>query len=458
MVTKFSAYFTGLFLALAAFPSIAQTIVSGNVSGTWDIARSPYLVVDNCTVPTGQSLRINPGVSVLIGSNLTLTASGNIQALGTANQRIRIAGASPSAPFRCITVFYSPMASCFEYCDFRYGDYGLWFEASGTGTNFTPVVSNCTFSNLTYLGVVTKSIGRVHVDLGGNYGLHSYLDAVVRNCIFSSCWGGVSTHTYGTVYTAPWIHIEGHGFASPHLENNLFYNTTNLAVQFYSEGYAGVSTPLVANNTMIGCQYGVIAYDPNDATIKNNLFLTNNYGVWRNGARSGTVGFNCFYEVDTNFVGYPGTLGQIVMTNRNGTPCDIACNILGDPLLMAGSLLQLQPMSPCIDAGDPAGAYLDSCTNSLGTTVNDIGAFGGPQACGWLSSTNPAFSLAAQLFFGVTIHPTAMGRYRLEFSPRVGDPIWTPLTNVDLLSTPFTYIDYDYPAVNQRFYRAVYLP
>ncbi len=48
----------------------------------------------------------------------------------------------------------------------------------------------------------------------------------------------------------------------------------------------------------------------------------------------------------------------------------------GDHRLAAGS--------PCIDAGNPAAEYADSCISlSRGAARNDIGAFGGPQACGW---------------------------------------------------------------------------
>jgi hypothetical protein len=445
-------------LTLAAASALAQTIVSGSISGTWDLRGSPYVLADNCTVPAGQSLRINPGVSVIMGAGMSLTASGNIQALGSASQRIQIAGVSPSAAYNTIKVLYSPTDSHFEFCDFRYAYVALWFEAVGTGTNFTPVVSSCTFSNITGAGVEAKSVGTVYNTLSGTGPLHSYLNPLIHNCVFSSCWKGCETWTYGTLFTAPYISIVGSGFASLHIENNLFYNITNCAVVFYSDSYAGVSTPLVANNNVIGCQYGVAAYDPNDATIKNNLFANDSHAVWRNGARSGTVGYNCFYQNGTNFDDYPSVYGQIIWQNRNGTPSDVVYNIFVDPLLAPGSLLQLQPSSACIDAGDPGGAYLDCCTNSLGTTVNDIGAYGGPQACGWLPSTNTTFSLTARLFVGVIINPTMPGRYRLEYCPNVGSPIWTQLTNVNLLSTPFTYIDFDYPAVNKRFYRAVLLP
>ena len=68
----------------------AQTLVSGNISGTWTPAGNPYIAVGNCTVPTAQTLTIQPGVAFWIGENLTITVNGSIQAVGTPTQRITI--------------------------------------------------------------------------------------------------------------------------------------------------------------------------------------------------------------------------------------------------------------------------------------------------------------------------------------------------------------------------------
>jgi hypothetical protein len=114
--------------------------------------------------------------------------------------------------------------------------------------------------------------------------------------------------------------------------------------------------------------------------------------------------------------------------------------------------------SPCIDAGNPSGAYLDTMfPPSQGTTVNDIGLYGGPYAGTYNGTTN--FMLAARQYVVVTVNPSGAGRYRLEYTPTLGSTnIWTQVTNVNLLSTPWTWIDYDSPGIGQRFYRAVLLP
>jgi hypothetical protein len=62
-----------LYLGLALSIGLAfdfqanATTVSGNIFGTWTPAGNPYIVVDNCTVQSGTSLTIEPGVIVELG-------------------------------------------------------------------------------------------------------------------------------------------------------------------------------------------------------------------------------------------------------------------------------------------------------------------------------------------------------------------------------------------------------
>ena len=66
-------------------------------------------------------------------------------------------------------------------------------------------------------------------------------------------------------------------------------------------------------------------------------------------------------------------------------------NIDADPLFMGakgqrlgGYDFRLSPGSPCIDVGNPNASYSDVCLPpSMGSERNDMGAYGGPEACGW---------------------------------------------------------------------------
>lgn len=61
-------------------------------------------------------------------------------------------------------------------------------------------------------------------------------------------------------------------------------------------------------------------------------------------------------------------------------------NILDNPLFMeGGENFKLQEGSPCIDAGDPDTPEEDGCLPpGKGEKRNDMGAYGGPQNCGWI--------------------------------------------------------------------------
>ncbi|MGH7595926.1 MAG: PKD domain-containing protein, partial [bacterium] len=84
-------------LALSNTDVHAQTSVSGNQTGVWRKAGSPYLVVGSVTVPSGDSLRIEPGVVVNVEqANFAITVRGTLNAIGTAADSILITSNKPT--------------------------------------------------------------------------------------------------------------------------------------------------------------------------------------------------------------------------------------------------------------------------------------------------------------------------------------------------------------------------
>lgn len=84
--------FAFLLLAVAAVtpPAVAEgpTYVSGNVSGVWDAVGSPYVALENLTVPAGQTLTILPGVRVNFTEGHGLRVLGALQVLGNETDRV----------------------------------------------------------------------------------------------------------------------------------------------------------------------------------------------------------------------------------------------------------------------------------------------------------------------------------------------------------------------------------
>ena len=72
--------------------SVFATDVSGNQSGIWNLAGSPYNIIGEITIPTNETLQIEAGVEVIAMGNYKITALGNILASGTFNDTIRFHG------------------------------------------------------------------------------------------------------------------------------------------------------------------------------------------------------------------------------------------------------------------------------------------------------------------------------------------------------------------------------
>jgi hypothetical protein len=139
---------------------------------------------------------------------------------------------------------------------------------------------------------------------------------------------------------------------------------------------------------------GVYLHFTTSARIANCSFAHNtDFGVKAYGA---TV------SVENSIFWGNGMSPQISGAN-NVTCCDVQGGNAGqgntdlNPLFANQTDLTLAPNSPCIDAGNPDPTNNDTCfPPSQGGVRNDMGAYGGPGACGWLSGKAPTITLQPQ--------------------------------------------------------------
>ena len=298
---------------LAAFslsvpPAKASTFVCGNVSGTWSLTGSPYIATCNLTVPSGQTLIIQPGVTIIMGQGLNMTVNGNIVADGTAAQRITIRGALGSFYFDKIQINYTGGAqSRFVNCSISDAINALSLDIP-TDAIMAPQIPSCIFSNCTDTCIVEDAMA--------NDWFHPILNGSIQNCRFHSSSNAIQLTVGGYGHSCYGGYCTGQGAISQVIANNLFQNLSGIAIaiKVNAEYEARPSNPKVVNNVFLQCAVGM---QKTGSAPDFNEEIT----------------YNCFYNNQTNFVGYPaGVYGTICCVNPNGTPCDLVNNIFENPL------------------------------------------------------------------------------------------------------------------------------
>jgi predicted outer membrane repeat protein len=129
------------------------TVPGGNVSGLWTLADSPYLLQGDVTVPAGQTLTIEPGVTVFSESWYAITVNGHLHAVGTENDPITFTStpAGPGEPGWKGIRFYNTNEGHLIYTIVENGKVtaGDPFDRGGAVyiSNSSPVISHSTFRN-----------------------------------------------------------------------------------------------------------------------------------------------------------------------------------------------------------------------------------------------------------------------------------------------------------------------
>jgi len=335
----------------------AQTMISGNVSGTWTVAESPYYVIDNCAVPAGNTLNIEPGVTVVVGESLSVNVYGYLKAIGTAEDSIYFKAPNESIYWNQIFVNYAGSdTSKFVYCKISNARNGIYLRIEGkTNARMRTLVRNCTFISCKECGIYTYARGVSQYSWGGMSSYNPYNNPIIQNCNFKDTKDGCVFYIWGWYIgrTAP----TSYGHSSPTITNNKFFNLEGTAIKFTIGNQAGTSYPVCNNNNFINCFRAIDARNPYDVTVKNNIFKDNKIAVQKTGTLTTKVTHNCFFNTDSSdFIGFPSTYGNVVMQNNNNDPCDISFNIFLDPEFEINNYY-LSETSPCIDAGDPNHPY-----------------------------------------------------------------------------------------------------
>ncbi len=113
---------------------VQGTYVSGtiNIDTTWDLAGSPYIVVDDVMVESSANLIIEPGVEVYFNGNYNIYVNGTFTAIGTDLNKIIFTSNMPvPSPGDWGRIRINPTGHAeVLFCEISYGDYGIVLDTS----------------------------------------------------------------------------------------------------------------------------------------------------------------------------------------------------------------------------------------------------------------------------------------------------------------------------------------
>jgi parallel beta-helix repeat protein len=195
-----SLFVLGGFAGFLDFGSenVQATNVSGaqydGFGGPWNPLGNPYIVVGDVTVPTGQTLTIEPGVVVKFDGVYSIYVSGILMAVGTAANRINFTSnkASPSTgDWQQIRVD-SPGRIEIKYCDLSYSWSALYlWSTSNNNISHNRMISN---GAGVYLDWASNNDIRNNTISNGNGGIHAAVSHnvnITNNRVISNNVNGI---------------------------------------------------------------------------------------------------------------------------------------------------------------------------------------------------------------------------------------------------------------------------
>lgn len=410
------------------------------VATTWTAAASPYCVLGDIDVSL---LTIEPGVTVLLSQDASISVLSTITAVGTEAEPIVFTARDQMKPWAGIKFVDAQQGSQLVHVVVEYAG-----EAGISIVNTSPVITNAVIQHntsatdgagvralqdATHELVIEDSLianntvnptASTSGDVGGG---GVFIDGSARltrtilrdNIVIARCRTGnqcaVAGRGAGVYGKGGSLTIEGSAIIANHVD--AFALTSTLPAVLSAQGLGGgihfAGTNLAVTNTLTSCNevkadcsnpgFGSCGRTVNGAGIfvatgtaeVLNATVAHSTGAPIGGGNPRAISVAAGATLDVhNAIVYFNDAGEI------GGSATVEYSDVDDGGVAGQGNVSLNPVfanqagcesadlrivlgSPAVDAGDPGAAFADACfPPSFGTTRNDMGSRGGPGACG----------------------------------------------------------------------------
>ena len=274
----------------------AGTPVSGYVSGTWDLEGSPYIVVGGLLVDSGDTLTIEPGVTVKFDNTHALQIDGTLIAIGTETDNITFTTNSQGSNWGYILfsdisadAIYDTsgnyIGGCImEYCIVEYAGEAI---VSNNGAirmnNAHPFINHCNIRNNHSTGIYAWNLSETLKIYNNIIAYNSAVEGREGGGIFVAGNNPIIYNNNINNNTAEWhgggIHVDNG--TSSIINNIINDNTARMGGAIYIQSsVVNISNNMIINNTAsdnwgTNGYGGGIRIQTGTATISDNVICSN---------------------------------------------------------------------------------------------------------------------------------------------------------------------------------------